>query len=124
MSDRLIDRVQSVLLSSSFNLPTFSPNNILINFLPDPSHSQPNLPSPGRGGKLEVKVVVGEGAGHAVWKRIEGGRNRAEERRNQEEILRRSIQCDFFGRANQGQLYTLRNLIWQYQVNDALSPQK
>jgi hypothetical protein len=49
-----------------------------------------NLPTPGRGGKLEVKLLVGEGAGHGVWKRIEGERGRWEEtrRREGEEALR------------------------------------
>ena len=59
---------------------------MLIAFLPD----GPSLPSPGRGGKIELKLVVGEGACHAVWKRIEAERSRAEQRRVEEETLRES----------------------------------
>ncbi|WVQ73400.1 hypothetical protein IAR50_002972 [Cryptococcus sp. DSM 104548] len=65
------------LRSCTYNLPTFSANHLLINFLPSPLSS---LPDPGRGQGLELKVIVGEGAGHGVWKRIEGERSRAEER--------------------------------------------
>jgi hypothetical protein len=82
---------QSILLSTEFKLPTFSPNHILLSFLPDPRlGAESNLPSPGRGSSLEAKLTVGEGAGHGCWKRIEGERCRAEENRNQEEVLRES----------------------------------
>lgn len=82
---------QSILLSTEFKLPTFSPNHILLSFLPDPKlGAESNLPSPGRGSSLEAKLTVGEGAGHGCWKRIEGERCRAEENRNQEEVLRKS----------------------------------
>ncbi|RSH90948.1 hypothetical protein EHS25_010124 [Saitozyma podzolica] len=80
----------SVLISSTFHLPTFSPNHLLLSFLPDLSPSAPsNLPTLGRGGKLEVKLLIGEGAGHEVWKRIEGERGRWEDirRREGEEAL-------------------------------------
>ncbi|GFZ45002.1 hypothetical protein JCM24511_02728 [Saitozyma sp. JCM 24511] len=75
----------SVLISSTFHLPTFSPNHLLLSFLPDLLSPAPsNLPTLGRGGKLEVKLLVGEGAGHGVWKRIEGERGRWEESRRRE----------------------------------------
>lgn len=57
-------------------------------FLPDPNDPESGLPSPGRGAHLEVKVVIGEGAGHGVWKRIEGERQSAEARRKEGEMLR------------------------------------
>ena len=76
------------MLSSTFHLPTFAPNHLLLNFLPDPSVPDPGLPSPGRGSSFEVKVVVGEGAGHGVWKRVEGERCSAEQKRTQGEVLR------------------------------------
>ncbi|WWD18652.1 hypothetical protein CI109_103105 [Kwoniella shandongensis] len=70
---------------ASYNLPTFSANNVLLTFIPAPGDT--SLPDPGRGQTIEAKVIVGEGAGHGVWKRIEGERMRAEERRKQEDIL-------------------------------------
>lgn len=36
-------------------------------------------------------MVIGEGAGHIVWKKIEGERQMAETRRNEGEVLRESI---------------------------------
>lgn len=76
----------SILLSTKFNLPLLSPNNITLSFLPDPLAPPPaTLPNPGRGSALEVKLVVGEGAAHAVWKVIEGERAGAEERRRRGE---------------------------------------
>ncbi|WWC88666.1 uncharacterized protein L201_003579 [Kwoniella dendrophila CBS 6074] len=72
----------SSLRSATYNLPTFSANHLLLTFLP----SNQSLPDPGRGQLLELKIWVGEGAGHSIWKRIEGERNRIEERqRNREE---------------------------------------
>ncbi|OWZ27804.1 hypothetical protein C349_06744 [Cryptococcus neoformans var. grubii Br795] len=68
----------TLLRSCTYNLPTFSANHIRITFLPSPSSN--SLPDPGTGQVLEAKIIVGEGAGHAVWKRIEGERSRAEER--------------------------------------------
>ncbi|OCF46028.1 hypothetical protein I317_00116 [Kwoniella heveanensis CBS 569] len=69
---------------ATYNLPTFSANHLILLFVPDPSSSAINaasaLPDPGRGQNLELKVWVGEGAGHAVWKRIEGERSRVAER--------------------------------------------
>jgi hypothetical protein len=78
------------MLSATFHLPTFTPNNILLHFGPDPSLplEQTGLPDPGRGGKIEAKLVIGEGAGHGVWKRIEGERSRWAEKRKEENVLR------------------------------------
>lgn len=73
------------LNSAKFNLPLFSPNNILLSFQPDPSSQ--SLPEPGRGGKIEAKVTVGEGAGHGIWKMIEGERERWLEIQRQENVL-------------------------------------
>lgn len=63
---------------------------MLLSFLPDPNRQPPTLPSPGRGASLEAKFTVGEGAAHAVWKRVEGERARVEAARNrgEEEALR------------------------------------
>jgi len=77
---------QAYLNSAKFNLPLFSPNNILLSFQPDPSSQ--SLPEPGRGGKIEAKVIVGEGAGHGIWKMIEGERERWLEIKRQENVLR------------------------------------
>ncbi|ODN73981.1 hypothetical protein L202_07475 [Cryptococcus amylolentus CBS 6039] len=66
--------------SCTYNLPTFSANYILLTFLPAPGSS---LPDPGTGQSLELKIVVGQGSGHRLWKIIEGERNRAEERRTE-----------------------------------------
>ncbi len=63
---------------------------MILSFMPD----GPSLPAPGRGGKIEVKLVVGEGACHTVWKRIEGERSQAEERRAEEDTLRESFRSD------------------------------
>ncbi|KJD99684.1 hypothetical protein I311_06728 [Cryptococcus gattii NT-10] len=75
----------TLLRSCTYNLPTFSANHILITFLPSPSSN--SLPDPGRCQVLEAKIIVGEGAGHGIWKRIEGERSRAEERGREEEDL-------------------------------------
>jgi hypothetical protein len=80
---------QQYLNSAKFNLPLFSPNNILLSFQPDPSSQ--SLPEPGRGGKIEAKVIVGEGAGHGIWKMIEGERERWLEIKRQENVLRESL---------------------------------
>jgi hypothetical protein len=85
--------IQVYLLKATFNLPTFSPNHLLLEFLPDTSDLNNGLPSPGRGSHLELKVVIGEGAGHSVWKRIEGERQTAEARRKEGEQLRSSFEC-------------------------------
>ncbi|ORX37247.1 hypothetical protein BD324DRAFT_435347 [Kockovaella imperatae] len=78
----------TTLLKCTFNLPTFSANHLLISFLPDPElGAASNLPAPGRGSSLEVKIIVGDGAGHGVWKRIEGERQRHEHHRSQGEVL-------------------------------------
>nr|XP_019045417.1 hypothetical protein I302_05807 [Kwoniella bestiolae CBS 10118]OCF24347.1 hypothetical protein I302_05807 [Kwoniella bestiolae CBS 10118] len=72
------------LRTATYNLPTFSANHLLLTFVP----SGTSLPNPGIGQFIELKIWVGEGAGHAVWKRIEGERSRVEERsrgRGQEE---------------------------------------
>lgn len=81
-----MSRHQSHLLSCTFHIPTFSPTHMILSFMPD----GPSILSPGRGGKIDLKLVVGEGACHTVWKRIEGERARAEERRTEEETLRES----------------------------------
>ncbi|EIW67675.1 hypothetical protein TREMEDRAFT_64270 [Tremella mesenterica DSM 1558] len=76
------------ILSATFHLPTFSPNQILLAFLPDSEKGSSHaLPDPGRGSHLELKMVIGEGAGHGVWKHIEGQRVRCEERRKEGEAL-------------------------------------
>jgi hypothetical protein len=49
------------------------------------------LPEPGRGGKIEAKIIVGEGAGHGIWKMIEGERERWLERKREENTLRESL---------------------------------
>jgi hypothetical protein len=79
---------QAYLNSAKFNLPLFSPNNILLSFQPDPNSQ--SLPEPGRGGKIEAKIIVGEGAGHGIWKMIEGERERWLEIKRQETVLRGS----------------------------------
>ena len=87
---------QTCVLTSTFHLPTFSPNQILITFLPSPSPPSSTstssadvevLPHPGRGAHLEIKLVVGDGAGHGVWKHVEGQRVRWEEMRLEGEQL-------------------------------------
>ncbi|ORY25956.1 hypothetical protein BCR39DRAFT_542733 [Naematelia encephala] len=77
----------SHLLIASFNLPLFAPNNLILSFLPSSPESSSHLPEVGRGGKIEAKLVVGEGAGHGIWKRIEGERSRYVERQIEEESL-------------------------------------
>ncbi|WWC62794.1 uncharacterized protein I303_105391 [Kwoniella dejecticola CBS 10117] len=86
----------SALRSATYNLPTFSANHLLLNFVPSPNNGNNGnsaLPDPGIGQFIELKIWVGEGAGHALWKRIEGERNRQEERARtrDEEVLRQSI---------------------------------
>jgi len=83
---------QPYLNSAKFNLPLFSPNNILLSFQPDPNSQ--SLPEPGRGGKIEAKIIVGEGAGHGIWKMIEGERERWLEIKRQENVLRESLLSD------------------------------
>ena len=78
-----------MLLATKFELPIFSANYILLNFLPDPTEADNGLPSPGRGAHLELKVCINDGQGHGVWKRIEGERCRLEERRADDEMLRK-----------------------------------
>jgi len=75
------------ILSTTFELPILSQNYILISFLPAEPVEASGLPPVGRGGKIELKVAVGEGAGHGIWKRIEGERMMAEERSTEEEAL-------------------------------------
>lgn len=93
VSRRRSTLTQPVLLSSKFNLPLLSANNIALSFLPDPLERE-TLPSPGRGASLEAKLIVGDGSAHAVWKIIEGERSRWEEhrRRGEEEELRKLTQ--------------------------------
>ncbi|WRT67976.1 uncharacterized protein IL334_004950 [Kwoniella shivajii] len=67
--------------SATYNLPTFSANHLLLTFIPSSS----SLPDPGTGQYIELKIWIGEGAGHAIWKRIEGERIRAAERQNHSE---------------------------------------
>jgi hypothetical protein len=80
---------QPYLNSAKFNLPLFSPNNILLSFQPDPASQ--SLPEPGRGGKIEAKIIVGEGAGHGIWKMIEGERERWLAIKREENTLRESL---------------------------------
>lgn len=78
-------------MSCTYHLPTFSANHLLLSFQPDLSPDQPaNLPSPGRGGKYEAKLIVGQGRSHAVWKRIEGEMERYRDKTRNEETLRQS----------------------------------
>jgi hypothetical protein len=84
--------MQTYLRDAKFSLPLFSPNNILLSFQPDPNPESEahKLPDPGRGGKIEVKIVVGEGAGHGVWKIIQGEMERWSNTRREENTLRES----------------------------------
>ncbi|WVQ65573.1 uncharacterized protein L199_003751 [Kwoniella botswanensis] len=68
------------LRTATYNLPTFSANHLVLAFVPSPTPAGASLPNPGIGQFIELKIWVGEGAGHAVWKRIEGERSRVEER--------------------------------------------
>lgn len=68
----------------------FSQNYIAITFLPDPLDPNNNFPQLGRGSDITGTIWVGDGAGHGVWKRIEGERQLAEARRNAGEMLRES----------------------------------
>ncbi|WWC70959.1 uncharacterized protein I206_104911 [Kwoniella pini CBS 10737] len=72
----------------NYNLPTFSANHILIKFIPIENNN--SLPNPGIGQFIELKLWIGEGLGHSIWKRIEGEKNKQEEKfKNlQEETLR------------------------------------
>ncbi|WVQ85057.1 hypothetical protein IAT38_007221 [Cryptococcus sp. DSM 104549] len=70
------------LKTCAYNIPIFGTNSINLTFTPSPGST---LPDPGRGQLIEGKIVVGEGAGHGVWKRIEGERSRVEERGRAEE---------------------------------------
>lgn len=74
------------LASAKYNLPLFSPNNILLSFQPDPNSQ--SLPEPGRGGKIEAKLIIGEGASHGIWKMIEAERERWLEIKKEENTLR------------------------------------
>ncbi|WVR06498.1 hypothetical protein IAU60_003529 [Kwoniella sp. DSM 27419] len=87
-----IEVPHTTLKSATYNLPLLSPNNILLSFSPSPPNPSQgphitSLPDPGRGQSLELKLIVGGGMGHAVWKRIEGERTRAEEKRKEEDVL-------------------------------------
>ncbi|KAL7423049.1 hypothetical protein Q5752_002348 [Cryptotrichosporon argae] len=78
----------SCLRSNTFNLPLFGANNLSLAFVPDRSPgSEPHLPEPGRGGAIEAKLIVGEGAGHGVWKRVEGEREAWAARKREAEQL-------------------------------------
>ncbi|KAK1925761.1 hypothetical protein DB88DRAFT_524065 [Papiliotrema laurentii] len=77
----------TVLIYSGFELPVFSQNYIAITFLPDPLDPNNNFPQLGRGSDITGTIWVGDGAGHGVWKRIEGERQLAEARRNAGEML-------------------------------------
>lgn len=61
----------AVILQTKFNQPLFSTNNITIQFMPVPDG---NLPSPGRGSYLEIKLAFKEGKVHEFWKLIEATR--------------------------------------------------
>lgn len=47
-----------------------------------------NLPPVGRGGKIEAKFVVGEGAGHGLWKKVEAEKEGFKRRKEEEDTLR------------------------------------
>ncbi|GMK57314.1 hypothetical protein CspeluHIS016_0401480 [Cutaneotrichosporon spelunceum] len=56
---------------TSFHLPIFSTNHQLIQFLPDPTHPTPGLPNPGSNSALVCKLLLADGLGHSMYKRIE-----------------------------------------------------
>ncbi|BEI86218.1 hypothetical protein CcaverHIS002_0605050 [Cutaneotrichosporon cavernicola] len=56
---------------TSFHLPIFSANHQLIQFIPDLAHPAPNLPNPGSNSALVCKLLLAEGLGHNMYKRIE-----------------------------------------------------
>ena len=70
----------------------FSANNVLVEFLPDPTVPESGLPSPGRGSHLELKIICNDGSGHAVWKHIEAQRLRHEQARQEAEYLRKLLE--------------------------------
>lgn len=63
---------------------------MVLHFKPDPTLplDPTGLPEPGRGGKIEAKVIVGEGAGHGLWKAIEAERERWSQKQREENTLR------------------------------------
>lgn len=82
--------LQSTIRDNAFNVPLFSANNILISFVPDVTHRCPNLPDPGIGQYLTCKMLVDNGFGHNLWKRIEKERAAWVERNRAAEALRKS----------------------------------
>lgn len=67
----------------------FSANNIMISFVPDVTHRCPNLPDPGIGQYLTCKMLIDNGFGHNLWKRIEKERAAWVERNRAAEALRK-----------------------------------
>ncbi|WOO76836.1 uncharacterized protein LOC62_01G000451 [Vanrija pseudolonga] len=80
----------ATIKSNDFSVPLFSANHLLVSFVPDGTPTS-GLPSPGRGGVITAKLVVGDGQAHAVWKRIEAERAASAERKRHEEALRGAI---------------------------------
>lgn len=81
---------QDTIKDTSFHLPIFSVNHQLIEFLPDPTHPNPSLPNPGNDSALVCKLVLGDGLGHNMYKRIEKERETWIKRLREAETLRES----------------------------------
>lgn len=79
---------QSTIRDSEFKVPLFAANSILVSFVPDITHRTPNLPDPGIGQYLTCKMLVDNGFGHNLWKRIEKERAAWVERNRAAEALR------------------------------------
>ncbi len=86
--EKLSVHVQAVILQTKFNQPLFSTNNITIQFMPV---LDGNLPSPGRGSYLEIKLAFKEGKVHEFWKLIEATRAADRTTRLDAEALREPI---------------------------------
>lgn len=85
LDETLSDHVQSAILQTKFNQPLFSTNNITIRFMPVPDG---NLPAPGRGSYLELRLAFREGKVHEFWKMIEATREEDRTARLDAEALR------------------------------------
>jgi hypothetical protein len=69
-------------------VPLFSTNHINIMFGPDSSYATTNLPDPGNEAHLIVRLDVGMGFGHNLYKRIEKERHGWLQRQREGEPLR------------------------------------
>lgn len=65
-------------------------NHQLIDFLPDPTHPDSKLPNPGNDSALTCKLVLAEGLGHSLYKRVEKEREAWLKRLREAETLRES----------------------------------